>query len=71
MGELKAGLHQSEVEKMVDEFFLSNLPTDMFRRKMSKGGIFFPSPIPSPSRLSGQFEKSVSVSQKRKSQMKE
>jgi hypothetical protein len=34
--QLKAGLHRSEVEKLVDEFFLENLPTDVFRRRRSQ-----------------------------------
>ena len=33
---MKAGLHRSEVEKLVDEFFLENLPTDVFRRRRSQ-----------------------------------
>jgi len=34
--QLKAGLHRTEVERLVDEFFLENLPTDVFRRRRSQ-----------------------------------
>lgn len=34
--QLKAGLHRTEVERLVDEFFLENLPTEVFRRRRSQ-----------------------------------
>lgn len=35
--QLKMGLHSSHIEKMVDEFYMANLPTKCYRRKRSAG----------------------------------
>lgn len=36
VNQLKSGIHMSEVEKLVDEFFLANLPTEVFRKRRTQ-----------------------------------
>lgn len=36
VGQLKVGMHKSDYEKMVDQFFLENLPTSSYRQKRTQ-----------------------------------